>query len=572
MRRRYDHMVMSMVRPITIWTAIALTIACDQQQEQQAAQAPVASVGDVQITGEQLRRFALDVLPGLRPAKEGQAARQDYLQTMIDRQLMLRAARDMQLEKESAIRVRGLLQRREFLANLYRKRDLHPRALVSDADIERFFYDQGLNRERRVTAIMVRTEAEAAKIRQQLIAGAAFADMAAQHTLDPRVAERGGKLGYMNRSMARSIGIPNEIFDDQPTDAISPPLPIGPRYHLVRFIGEREAEVSSQREFLAKGLVKAKKRELEQQQVELLAYELNWQLTSQGLASIRKLAADRQSPAVHEPLFTYDGGQVPIDEYLETLKNHRVNNPAALQDSAAIAAFAQRTILPELMLAEAAQKAEYHLEPESIRWLTGANEELLVKAIYKDQVEDRIAIAEADIKSYIETHPERFVVPESICFDELIAHDEQEAQQLKVSLTGEEDWVALAQDRNLELRPRGENGLVCMHSYNSIPYPDLWKALQQAKIGRVEGPVQTREGFALFKVASKKPAQPEPAQQAQQRAKAMLVQQAEQVRFDQWLAQLHKKYRDEIQIFDEQLTAALPEALLASLVRETQDN
>ena len=52
----------------------------------------------------------------------------------------------------------------------------------------------------------------------------------------------------------------------------------------------------------------------------------------------------------------------------------------------------------------------------------------------------------------------------------------------------------------------------------------------------------------------------------------MLVQQAEQIRFDQWLAELHNTYRDEIQIFDEQLTAALPAALLASLVRETQDN
>ena len=52
----------------------------------------------------------------------------------------------------------------------------------------------------------------------------------------------------------------------------------------------------------------------------------------------------------------------------------------------------------------------------------------------------------------------------------------------------------------------------------------------------------------------------------------MLLQQAEQSRYDQWLAELHMKHRDEINIYEEQLTAALPEALLASLVRETQDN
>ena len=80
-------------RYVAIWAVLALMAACGQNREQQATQEPVAQVGDVQITGEQLRRFALDVLPGLRPAKQGQAARQDYLQTLIDRQLMLRAAR-----------------------------------------------------------------------------------------------------------------------------------------------------------------------------------------------------------------------------------------------------------------------------------------------------------------------------------------------------------------------------------------------------------------------------------------------------------------------------------------------
>jgi len=556
---------------------VALTIACGQSQEQPATREPVAQVGDVQITGEQLRRFALDVLPGLRPAKQGQAARQDYLQTLIDRQLMLRAARDMELAEEPAIRVKGLLQRREYLANLYRQRDLHPRAQIDDTDIERFFYEQGLDRERHVTAIMVSTEAEAQDIRRELIAGASFSEMARQHTLDPRVAERGGKLGYMNRSMARSIGIPNQVFDDQQSNAISAPLPIGPRFHLVRFVEERRAEVSSQREFLSKGLVKAKKREIEQQQVELFAYELNWQLTAQGLTNISSLAkaqteADRQRLSKDTALFTYDGGQVLVDEYLEVLKTYQVNNPAAMQDSTAIASFARRTILPELMLAEAAQKAEYHLQPEAARWLTGAAEELLVKSIYQRQVGDEVSVSDAETDDYIKAYPDRFMTPESICFDELIEHDKQSAQLLKERLTGEEDWVALAEAQRLELRPRGENGLVCMHSYNSLPYPDLWQALQEAKIGTVGGPVKTREGYALFKVASKSPEQPEPVQQARQRARAMLLQQAEQIRFDQWLAELHIKYQDEIDIYEEQLTAALPEALLASLVREKQDN
>ncbi|MEE3259189.1 MAG: peptidyl-prolyl cis-trans isomerase [Candidatus Latescibacterota bacterium] len=560
-------------RRATLWVALVIAAACGQ--EQPAVQTLVAKVGDVQITAEQLRRFALDVLPGLRPAKQGQAARQDYLQTLIDRQLMLRQARDMELAGAPALRVESQLQRRTFLANLYRKRDLHPRTRVTDADIERFFQKQGLARERRVTAIMVKTEAEAQKIRRQLEAGASFEEMAAQYTLDPRVAERGGKLGFMNRSLAGRTGIPAAIFDRQPTGVVSPPLPIGPKFHLVRFIGDRQVEVASQRDFLFKGLAKAKKREVEQQQVELLAYELDWQLATRGLAWMRAQANAPQSayrPVADQPLFTYEGGQVSLGEYLEMLKKHRVSSRAARQDSAAIEAFARRAILPELVLADAAEKANYHQEPEVTAWLASAAEELLIKTAYQRHVSEQVAVADADVKSYIVTHPERFMVPESICFDELIAHDRQQAQQLKETLTGAEDWIELAQIRGFELRPRREDGLVCMHSYNSIPYPDLWQALQQAEAGSVEGPVQTREGFALFKVVHKEAARPEPAAQAQRRARAILIQRAEQARVEQWLASLRQKYQDQVEVFGDQLTAALPAALLASLVRETQDD
>ena len=539
-------------RCIVAWAALVLWAACSPQDAP-----PVALVGDVPITDAELRRFALNVLPGLRPAQQGPAARQDYLQTLIDRQLMLRQAREMGIDREPAVWVEQLLQRRTYLANLYRKRDLHPQAQVEDADIARFFAEQDLGRERLMTAILVQTKEEAQAIQRQLDAGASFAELSAQRTLDPRAAAQRGRIGFVNRSMASQLGVPEIVFDHQPTGVVSEPLPLGRRFHLVRFIEDRQVEVDSQRDLLAQELAKAKRREIEQQHVELLAYELGWHLTAQGLAALPS--------RTNAPLFSYASGQVSTEEYLEILKKHRVTRPEALQDSATIVTFARRTILPELVLADAAEKAGYHQEPEAAAHLAKADEELLLKAVYQRQVSDSVTVDTAAVERYIAAHPERFTIPESICFDELIAPTPQEAQQLKDTLTGQEDWVALAKARNFPLRPRRTDGLVCMHRYNSIPYPQLWRALQQAEVGVPTGPVRTREGFALFMVVRTEPAHPEPAQQAQQRAQAILVQQAEQVRFDQWIASLREKYRDEIDISTEQLAAALPDSLLASL-------
>ena len=551
---------------LALWAALILTAACGQQQTPAPATAPVARVGEVHISGEELRRFALDVLPDLRPAKQGQAARQDYLQTLIDRQFMLRHARDAGLGEEPAVRIAGLLERRTYLANIYRRRDLHPKAQITDDDIKRYFDKQGLAHERLVTAIMVATKDEARDLKLQLGAGASFADLATTHTLDPLVAERRGRLGFMNRALAKRTGIPNEIFDNQPIGAVSTPLPIGPRFHIVRFIEDRQVSVDSQRESLAEGLAKARKREVEQQHVELLAYELDWRLAPLGLAALQNGASSDQ------PLFTYDGGSVSLAEYREVLKIRRASRGAAARDSSAVEAFARRTILPELMLADAAEKAGYHREPQVVAWLAKDRDERLLKISYQRQIGDQVAVTETEVGAYIARHPERFTVPETICFDELIAPDAETARQIAATLTGAEDWQAIAAERGFEHRPRNPDGAVCMHSYNSTPYPTLWPALQKSTPDHVGGPVKTREGFALFKVISKEAPQPEPTAQAQQRARAMLVRRAEQVRFDEWLAALRQQYGNEVEIFDDQLADALPEALLASLVRETQDH
>ena len=551
--------------PLTLWAALILTAACGQEETPVPPTAPVARVGEVQISGEELRRFALDVLPDLRPAKRGQAARQDYLQTLIDRQLMLRQARETGLGDEPAVRIADLLKRRTHLANIYRRRDLHPKAQITNDDIKRYFDEQGLAHERLVTAIMVATKDEAHDLKHQLDAGASFADLATAHTLDPLVAERRGRLGFMNRALARRTGIPNEIFDEQPTGAVSPPLPIGPRFHIVRFIEDRQVSVDSQSESLAEGLAKSKKREVEQRHVELLAYELDWRLAPPGLAALQNGASSDQS------LFAYDGGAVSLSEYREVLKIRRASHTAAARDSAAVEAFARRAILPELMLTDAAEKAGYHREPQVVAWLAKDREERLLKAAYQRQIGDQVAVTDPEIEDYIARHPERFTVPETICFDELITPDAETARQLAATLSGAEDWQAIAAERGFEHRPRNPDGLVCMHSYNSTPYPALWPALQKSAPDQVGGPVQTREGFALFKVVSKKAPQPEPAAQARQRARAMLVGHAEQVRFDDWLTALRQQYGSETEIFDDRLADALPEALLTSLVRETQD-
>lgn len=89
-------------------------------------------------------------------------------------------------------------------------------------------------------------------------------------------------------------------------------------------------------------------------------------------------------------------------------------------------------------------------------------------------------------------------------------------------------------------------------------------------MGALRGPVETRDGYILFKVMRHQEPQPEPEDKALRRARASLVQRQERERFDELMDQLRAKYRTQVTAFADRLDAALPDALLASLTQPPQ--
>ena len=323
--------------------------------------------------------------------------------------------------------------------------------------------------------------------------------------------------------------------------------------------------------------MKLGQREVEDRKVEMLAYELDWTMDAAGRQVLAVLAEHPAQQVQHlsatdrsAALFSYKGGQVSVNEYLHILKLHRIHSRKALADSAFITAIARRFILPETMLAHAASQAGIPDEPAVVDWVEDAKEELLLTRLRQIEVRDKVAVEDEAARRYIDEHPEQFMLPERICYDELIVPTEEEAAQLAGELDEATDLLQVARQRGFNVRPRQPDGLVCMISLNEVVYPRLWPALQEAPLGALRGPVETRDGYIFFKVMRHQEPQPEPADKALRRARASLVQRQERERFDELMDQLRAKYRTQVTAFADRLDAALPDALLASLTRPPQ--
>ena len=142
--------------------------------------------------------------------------------------------------KEQSYSIAALRQdARADLVNAGIYKDITANVKVSDGEAQQY-YDQNIDRyrvadSREVRHILVKTKAEADKLRGELENGADFAALAKQHSEDPGSKEQGGKLTV-------SKGQTVEAFDKAAfsldTNEISEPVKTQFGYHIIQPLGD----------------------------------------------------------------------------------------------------------------------------------------------------------------------------------------------------------------------------------------------------------------------------------------------------------------------------------------------
>ena len=159
------------MRPLYILAITIALAACSQETT-----APVARVDEVPISAESLRAFVEKMPPGLRHSAGGDPARRQYVQSLIDRQLILKEAlahgldtlRSVKRAVDEAVDARVIA--------LYRARTITAQVQVPEEDVRRVFAEEGYHRERKLNAILVHTRAEIEAAIAALDAGQPFAE------------------------------------------------------------------------------------------------------------------------------------------------------------------------------------------------------------------------------------------------------------------------------------------------------------------------------------------------------------------------------------------------------------
>ncbi len=126
----------------------------------------------------------------------------DVLRGMIQEEVLLQGATADGLDKDAAVKVRLEQARRQVLIEELIRRKVMAQARVTDEEARKMYEDNKplYSTESVATShIMVKTQAEAEAILQELQAGKDFAELAKAKSQDTGSAEKGGNLGPLRR-------------------------------------------------------------------------------------------------------------------------------------------------------------------------------------------------------------------------------------------------------------------------------------------------------------------------------------------------------------------------------------
>lgn len=537
---------------------LALLVAgCGEDRDQR-----VAEVGSYEITAASLRAFVEELPAGLRTQKQGDDARLQYLQSMIDRRLLLMEARAVGLDTARAVAgaVQGAVDAR--VRTLYRAREILPKASVSEEEVRRRFAEEGYDRERKLEAILVKSRAAIEEVVESLRSGRPFAEVAQAHSLDERSARQGGKLGFIGRDMALRLHIPPDVFTELPLGEVSAPLPAGRSWHVVRFTEERSAAYERYRSVVEEKLFQERIRQVEEEHFERLKGSFQVRINPPGLQALTD-AYRAQTPSSLSgnttALYLADAGELTVAAAQEALQ--RMNVHRGLADSALAVSILDRLVLRTWLMAAAARSAGLYEEPEVRALESRKQEEILLEALRRTVVAQQAAVTDAEVWEYYDAHPDIFYHEDAVWAEELLLPTEAEARQVKQQIAAGTPFADFA-ERSLRPGAKERQARFHFHPREKGVYPRLVPVILEAPPGELSGPLEVEEGYSVFRVAGVEPGGIEPFEKAERRARALLRRERESRALEIFVKELREKYASQIQIHESRLAAALPDELI----------
>ncbi len=259
----------------------------------------LATIGPdkVAITLEDLNALIEQYPPQFRSAFNNYERKKALLDSLIDTKLLAMASEKEKLDQDPQVQ-RMLRDARERILSFSYMRRLIDKIEISDEEAQKY-YEAHMNEFAapemvKARHILLKDEAEANRLKDQLDSGADFEEMARQKSADPATAPRGGDLGWVTRG--RFVPEFEQAVFNIEKGQIVGPVKTTFGYHIILLEDKRPRQQRSfeeSKETVVQKLKEGKARELEESVKRKLREEYSVVLNEQAIKEL--LGAESQA-------------------------------------------------------------------------------------------------------------------------------------------------------------------------------------------------------------------------------------------------------------------------------------
>lgn len=194
-------------------------------------------------------------------------------------------------------------------------------------------------------------------------------------------------------------------------------------------------------------------------------------------------------------LATYDGGSVSEKDFLKAVNSMPDHIRTMAQEKKT--EFLDSFVTERLMLQEAEAKGIQHLTDVQDIVRQSRNRVLVTKLI-EQEVDQKLEISAADIKTYYDNHTDEFVVPYRLRASHILVRDRAEAESIISRIKAGELFEELAKKYSMD--PTAAKGGDLGYVRKGQLIPEVEEALFGLKVGDMGEVVPSKFGYHILKV------------------------------------------------------------------------
>ncbi|OIU68590.1 peptidylprolyl isomerase [Rossellomorea aquimaris] len=156
-------------------------------------------------------------------------------------------------------------------------------------------------------------------------------------------------------------------------------------------------------------------------------------------------------------------------------------------------------------------------------------------------LKDRVSITDDQIKEYFDENKDSFAQAEQVEASHILVEDEKTAQEVKKKLDDGGDFAELAKEYSTDTSNAESGGELGFFAKGEMVEEFEDKAFAMKK-GEISDPVKTEFGYHIIKVTDKKEAKKAVLEDHKDEIKDILVDQAMQAEYGNWLEEKKEKY------------------------------